>query len=329
MDWTSASSLEFLFKRKKNSYVSFTPPSEHRKGTWVQPSKLCISPLCVIWSKMPGDVFLLNRQRGGVALPSNATLTKVLITKKNVCFRYLHKSTPTKNRNKIVMVAKKKRPEKNKIGSRKKPNDHVAMFVAFGNAAKGPQQVGHHSSYRLWNRNINGQRLFLLLMKFLFWVKWSEVWNPFAMHWWHQPFRSAALKNTQNGSCTCSASLRSAGQLPLKSWLKSNRRNRQALNRNYPLTSLEQLSGSFLLEGASLLGLMYVFGDLDRWPEWKECQICLVSYLIRAATKQFPPSFKHYSTTRHLWLVAPRHLPGLAFNGKSVDCWKGQPINSL
>ena len=37
------------------------PQTEHRKTSWVQPSKLCISPLCVIWSKMPGDVFLLNR----------------------------------------------------------------------------------------------------------------------------------------------------------------------------------------------------------------------------------------------------------------------------
>lgn len=157
--------------------------------------------------------------------------------------------------------------------------------------------------------------------------EWSEVPDPFAMHWWHQPFRSAARKNTQNGSCTCSASLRSAGQLRLKSWLKSNRRNRQALNRNYPLTSLEQLSWSFLLGGGKSTWSHVCFWGPG--PEWKECQIFLVSYLIRAATKQFPPSFKHYSTTRHLWLVAPRHLPGLAFNGKSVDCWKGQPNNSL
>ena len=54
----------------------------------------------------------------------------------------------------------------------------MAILVAFGNAAKGPQQVGHHSSYRLWIRNINGNVfwcVFLLFVKFLFWVKRSEV----------------------------------------------------------------------------------------------------------------------------------------------------------
>ncbi len=46
--------------------------TKHRKGTWIQPSKLCISPLCVIWSKMPGDVFLLSRG-DEETLPSKAT----------------------------------------------------------------------------------------------------------------------------------------------------------------------------------------------------------------------------------------------------------------
>ena len=207
---------------------------------------------------MPGDVFLLNRQRG-VGLPSKATLTKSLITKKNVCFRYT--KAQKKNRNKIVMVAKKKHPAKNKIGSEKSQMITRQSLLLLVTLPRGRSRSGttHPTDFETGTSMGN-------VFSSLWWSsysEWSEVPDPFAMHWWHQPFRSAAGKNTQNGSCTCSASLRSAGQLPLKSWLKSNRRNRQALNRNYPLTSLEQLSWSFLLGGASLLGLMYVFGDLD------------------------------------------------------------------